>query len=107
MGYPVSYLVQFLLEAAAFLTITAVGVSRLREGPWAVLATAGGALASIIALVQLDGYVEAKFTNSSVLFDLLFRHSLWVNDVFAWARAAGFVLIAAAIVALAQLPRRA
>jgi len=103
--YPLSYLVQLVLETAAFLAIVAVGLARWRDGLWAVLAAVGGALALLVAALQLTVYAEAKFLNTSHVMDFVFGHTEQFSPVLAWTRVAGLVLIAAAFVVRAREPR--
>ena len=101
-NYPVSYLIQLVLETAAFLVIAGVGLARWREGPWAVLATVGGALALITAALQLTVYAEAKYFDSSHVADFVLGVTDTVSNVLRWTRVAGLVLIAAALAVSAR-----
>ncbi|GAB3792210.1 hypothetical protein [Nocardioides ungokensis] len=96
-NYPVSYLIQLVLETAAFLVIAGVGLARWREGLWAVLATVGGALALITAALQLTVYAEAKYFDSSHVADFVLGVTDQVSNVLGWTRVVGVVLIAAAL----------
>ena len=101
-NYPVSYLIQLVLETAAFLVIAGVGLARWREGLWAVLATVGGALALITAALQLTVYAEAKYFDSSHVADYVLGVTDQVSNVLRWTRVAGVVLIAAALAVSAR-----
>ena len=94
---PVDYLIQAFLEAAAFLVIAGVGAACRGDGRWAVLATAGGLLASVVALVQLALYVETNYLETSRVQDFILLHE-HVGTVLGWTQAAGFVLVAASLV---------
>lgn len=103
---PVSYLIQALLEAGAFLVIAGVGLARRGEGPWAVLATVGGLLASVVALVQVAVYVEVNYLETSHVQNFIYLHE-HVGPGLGWTRVAGFVLVAAGLVVRARESRPA
>ena len=98
-------LIQLLLETGAFVAILGIGLARLRDGAWAVLAFVGGLLAAVTVTVTLLLFVESTYTSSSTLFDFFVRHIDWLSPALQWARAVGIALVAAAFVVRIRQPR--
>ncbi len=104
LDLPLSLLVQSLLETIAFLTIAIVAAGRPVRGAWAPVATLGGLLSGAVALFYFAEYAEMRWLDSGRLFEWTITHSS-ANDVLAWGRVVGIVLIAVAFVLLALSSR--
>jgi hypothetical protein len=104
LDFPTSLLVQSLVEGAAFLTIAVVASGRFGHGAWAPVAALGGLLSGAVSWFYFAEYAEMRWLDSGRIFEWTIDHQS-VNDVLAWARIAGVVMIAIAFILLVRSSR--